>query len=300
MAYRFHIADVFTEQRFGGNQLAVLPDASGLTSEQMQQIAREFNFSESTFVLPPEDPANTRQVRIFTPGAELPFAGHPNVGTAYVLAALGEIALSDTEAVTVKLEELAGVVPVKIESRGGKPGKCELKAPQTLTTTGEFSVAEVAEALSLVAEDIVTTNHAPTIASVGLEFLFVELRDAGALGRSRSPRLQALQGEHGPVGMHLYTHDSAGMEVDLRTRMFAGGQGIDEDPATGSANCTLAALLAMLDETRDGELSWRIAQGIEMGRPSLLHARAMKEDGEVGSAYVGGDCVMVAEGTIEV
>lgn len=169
MAYRFHIADVFTEQRFGGNQLAVLPDASGLTSEQMQQIAREFNFSESTFVFPPEDPANTRQVRIFTPGAELPFAGHPNVGTAYVLAALGEIALSDTEAVTAKFEELAGLVPVKIESRGGKPGKCELKAPQALSTTGKFSAVEVAEALSLVAEDIVTTNHAPT-GGVGVPF----------------------------------------------------------------------------------------------------------------------------------
>ena len=150
MTYRFHIADVFTEQRFGGNQLAVLPDARGLTTEQMQQIAREFNFSESTFVLPPEDPSNTRRVRIFTPGAELPFAGHPNVGTAYVLAALGEIGLNDAEAVTVNFEELAGLVPVRIESHAGKPGKCELKAPKTLSTGREFSAVEVAEALSLV------------------------------------------------------------------------------------------------------------------------------------------------------
>lgn len=300
MTYRFHIADVFTEQRFGGNQLAVLPDARGLTTEQMQQIAREFNFSESTFVLPPEDPSNTRRVRIFTPGAELPFAGHPNVGTAYVLAALGEIGLNDAEAVTVNFEELAGLVPVRIESHAGKPGKCELKAPKTLSTGREFSAVEVAEALSLVSEDIVTSNHVPTIASVGLEFLFVELRDVGALGRSRTPRLQALQGDHGPVGMHLYTRDSAGMEVDLRTRMFAGGHGIDEDPATGSANCTLAALLATLDDSQDGELSWRIAQGIEMGRPSLLHARALKSGGEVRAAYIGGDCVLVAEGTIQV
>ena len=298
--YRFCIVDVFTEQRFGGNQLAVLPHASGLTTEQMQQIAREFNFSESTFVLPPEDSSNTRQVRIFTPGAELPFAGHPNVGTAFVLATLGEIALSNDTPVRVQFEEAAGLVPITIESHAGEPGVCELKAPQSLSTAGEFSAVEVTEALSLVTEDIVTSTHPPIVASVGLEFLFVELRDVGALSRSRPPRLQALLGREGPSGIHLYTRDGAGMAVDFRARMYAPGKGIDEDPATGSANCALVALLATLDDTRDGELQWRIGQGIEMGRPSLLHGRAEKSGGKLVGAYIGGACVMVAEGTMEV
>ena len=300
MAYRFCIVDVFSDRRFGGNQLAVLPDAQGLTDEQMQMVAREFNFSESTFVLPARDWANTRQVRIFTPNAELPFAGHPNVGTAYVLAKLGEVLLSGETPVAVCFEELAGVVPVKIEGNSGTPGICELEAPQPLSIAAELSSMEVAEALSLASADIVTSTHPPIVASVGLEFLFVELRDAGALSRSRPPRLQALLGDAGPAGVHLYTRDSAGLTVDLRTRMYAPGNGIDEDPATGSANCALAALLAKLDDTEEGELGWRIAQGIEMGRPSLLHARAKKSGGEVVASYIGGACVMVAEGAMEV
>lgn len=300
VGYRFCIVDVFTEERFGGNQLAVLPDARGLSSTQMQQVAREFNFSESTFVLPPQNATNTRHVRIFTPDAELPFAGHPNVGTAFVLAKLGEIDLSNTGAVSVLFEEAAGLVPIQVGSLSGAPGICELKAPQALSTGAELSAVEVAEALSLVFEDIVTTTHAPIVASVGLEFLCVELRDVGALSRSRAPRLQALLGASGPSGIHLYTRDSGGLAVDLRARMYAPGKGIVEDPATGSANCALAALLATLDEAQEGELSWRIAQGIEMGRPSLLHARAEKHAGELVAAYIGGACVMVAEGTIEV
>ena len=175
MTYRFCIADVFTQQRFGGNQLAVLPNAQGLTGAQMQRIAREFNFSESAFVLPAQNPANTRWVRIFTPQAELEFAGHPNIGSAYVLAALGEIPLSDQGVANVQFEEAAGIVAISIECESGAPVSCELQAPQALKCRGELSAAEVAEALGLVAGDIVTDKHAPTIASVGLEFLFVEL-----------------------------------------------------------------------------------------------------------------------------
>ena len=300
MKYPFLMGDVFTEKRFGGNQLAVLPDAAGLTSEQMQQIAREFNFSESTFVLPPHNASNTRQVRIFTPGSELPFAGHPNIGTAFVLATLGEVPLSDEDPVRLQFEEVAGLVPITIESRGGVPGVCELKAPLSLSTGVQLSSIEVAAALSLDVEDIVTTTHAPMVASVGLEFLFVELADVTALARSCPPCLRSLLGCDGPAGIHLYTRGSAGMAVDLHARMYAPGEGIVEDPATGSANCALAALLASFNDLRDGELTWRIAQGVEMGRPSILRARAVKTDGEVTAAFIGGSCVMVAEGTLEV
>ena len=303
MRYRYFTCDVFTDTRFGGNQLAVLPEAEGLSGEQMQQIAREFNFSESTFVLPPEV-GHDRRVRVFTPSREVPFAGHPNVGTAFVLASMGAFGSLD-ESVTVAFEEGAGVVPVAIERREEGRIWCELRAPQGLSLGVAVAAADAAAAVSLAPDDILVSAHAPQVASVGLPFLIAELRDADALRRAR-PDLAAIErlpaGGAGtgdaPPDLHVYARSSD--EFDIRTRMFGPMDGIPEDPATGSANCALAGLLTLLDAAADGEFTWRIAQGVEMGRPSVLEARTEKRRGEVTGVWIGGESVMVSEGLIQV
>ena len=297
--YRYFTCDVFTDTRFGGNQLAVLPEAEGLSGQQMQQIAREFNYSESTFVLPPEK-GHDRRVRIFTPPYEVPFAGHPNIGTAFVLATSGAFGDLD-EPRTVVFEEDAGLVPVAIARGADGRIRCELTAPQPLSRGGAVPVASLAAAMGLQADDIVTTAHEPLVASVGLPFIIAELRDRAALERGRldvagAERLLADGAEVPDVLVYVRSGD----DFDIRARMFSPLDGIPEDPATGSANCTLAALLADLDEARDGTFSWRIAQGVEMGRPSVLEARAEKQAGEVVEVRIGGESVMVAEGHIEV
>ncbi len=303
MRYRYFTCDVFTHTRFGGNQLAVLPEAAGLTSEQMQQIAREFNYSESTFVLPPEA-GHDRRVRIFTPSRELPFAGHPNVGTAFVLATMGAFGPLD-EAVTVAFEEGAGVVPVAVERREEGRIWCELNAPQSLSLGPAVPAADAAAAVSLAPDAVLMTAHSPQVASVGLPFVIVELTDADALRRARPDlagieRLSAGGAETGDAPPYVYVYTRSSDEFDIRARMFAPLDGIPEDPATGSANCALAGLLTHLDAAQDGDFTWRIAQGVEMGRPSVLEARSEKRRGEVTGVWVGGESVMVSEGFIEV
>jgi trans-2,3-dihydro-3-hydroxyanthranilate isomerase len=299
MRRRFVTCDVFTDTRFGGNPLAVVLDAEGLTNAQMQQVAREFNYSETTFVLPAEQ-GHDRRVRIFTPGREVPFAGHPNVGTAFVLASLGEFGRID-EPLVVTFEEVAGPVPVSVQRLDGGGIRCELRAPEALSLGPDLPVAAVAEAVGLTQKDIVMDRHRPRVASVGLEFIIVELVDRSALERARPDeaalgRLVAL-GASTP-DIHLYVADGTD-GFDLRARMFAPLDGVAEDPATGSANAALVGLLASFDDT-DGERAWRIAQGVEMGRPSVLEARVQRVGGEVVGVWIGGSSVQVAEGTIEV
>src|SRR5215210_2377323 len=293
MRYRYFICDVFTDTRFGGNQLAVLPEAGGLSDRQMQQIAREFNFSESTFVFPPEA-GHTRKVRIFTPAIEVPFAGHPNVGTAFALATAGEFGPID-ESITVTFEEKAGLVPVSIQRREGRIW-CELSAPQRLSLGKTISAEMVAAAVSLNPDYVVTRTHQPRVASVGLPFLMAELEDRAALERARINMngIDAIAAEGVTPDIHLYTHSAD--EFDIRARMFAPLDGVPEDPATGSANCALAGLLSHHDKAADGSFQWRIAQGVEMGRPSVLEARTEKKDGEVVGAWIGGASVLVSEG----
>ena len=304
MRYRYVLCDVFTDRLFGGNPLAVLPDARGLSDGRMQQIAREFHFSESTFVLPAAEPGNTRRVRIFTPTKEIPFAGHPNVGTAFVLAVTGKLSPLDGAApTTVRFEEGAGVVPVAIDRRGDRSFFCELTAPEPLTLGEPLPVAEVAAALSLRPEDVDARAHPPRTASVGLPFVVARLAERGALERAR-PNAGAL----GPLvarrvipDIFFYVLPEKGQdEFDVRARMFAPLDGIPEDPATGSASAALASLLASLDPKADGELRYRIAQGVEMGRRSVLEARVEKTNGEVTAARIGGTSVLVGEGWIEI
>jgi trans-2,3-dihydro-3-hydroxyanthranilate isomerase len=293
--YSFYTCDVFTDTQFGGNPLAVIPDAAGLSREQMQLIAREFNFSETTFVLPPEQ-GQTRRVRIFTRQSELPFAGHPNVGTAYVLASRGEFGEFEHETQVV-FEEGAGLVAVTIR-RSEHGFWAELKAPQPVQTGSIAPVQQVAQALTLSPDDILVERHPPREASVGLPFIMAEMRDIAALERitldfqAFEPLLEF--SERGAVLAYVRT----GPDVDIRARMFAPLGGTHEDPATGSANSALAGFLARLDPAQDADFSWRIAQGQEMGRPSILDARAEKRAGDVTGVWIGGESKMITQGEI--
>jgi trans-2,3-dihydro-3-hydroxyanthranilate isomerase len=300
MRFQYYICDVFTDTRFGGNQLAVLPFAEGLATEQMQQITREFNFAESTFVLPPKS-GHTRQVRIFTPAKEIPFAGHPNVGTAFTLATTGGFG-EVRDSTTVTFEEKAGVVPIRIERRNGRLF-CELTAPEKLSIGTKVPVESVATAVSLTPDDFVTQTHPPQVASVGLPFIMVQLKDRAALKRARinTGAFDTLAAAGVIPDVHMYVRMAKDDDdFDIHVRMFAPLDGVPEDPATGSANCALAAMLTHYDPAPSGTFRYRISQGVEIGRPSVLEARMEKRDGALVSAHIGGGSVLVSEGWIEV
>jgi trans-2,3-dihydro-3-hydroxyanthranilate isomerase len=296
MQRRYVTVDVFTNRAFGGNPLAVVLDASGLSTAQMQAIATEFNYTETTFVLPPQDGKNDAQVRIFTVRSEVPFAGHPNVGTAFVLATLAA-----KPPARLRFEEKAGLVPVEILiGQGGVTG-AELTAPQPLIRRSLVGAEQAAACLSLSASDVKMDQHQPQIVSVGLPFLIVELASREALKRARPDAVAFARMFpcDGSDAIYFYTRDvpAAEQPLDLQARMFHPGSiGLSEDPATGSATAAAAAFLADLDETRDGELRLRIGQGVDMGRPSLLLTRARKQAGTVASVHVGGGCVKMMEG----
>jgi trans-2,3-dihydro-3-hydroxyanthranilate isomerase len=296
MQRRYITVDVFTDRAFGGNQLAVVLDAGGLSTAQMQAIASEFNYVETTFVLPPRDTAHDAQVRIFTVNKEIPFAGHPNVGTAFVLAAQ-----AIEPPARLKFEEGAGLVPVEILQAEGRVLGAELTAPQPLKKLTPFSAEQAAACISLSTADIRTDRHPPQIISVGLPFLVVEVISRDALRRAMADASAFARTFpcDGSDAIYFYTRDVPTAEAcDLQARMFhPGSSGLSEDPATGSATAAAAALLADLSGERDGELKLRIGQGVDMGRPSLLLTRVRKQNGAMVSAHVGGGCVQMMEGT---
>jgi trans-2,3-dihydro-3-hydroxyanthranilate isomerase len=245
MAYRFMTVDVFTEQRFGGNPLAVFPDAAGLSDREMQSLAAEFNLSETTFVLPPADSANSARVRIFNRTHEMPFAGHPNVGTAYVLAHLG-LAGGDE----LRFEELAGLVTVRLErGEDGSVVGAAIDGSQPLALGVELPPTSIAACAGLTDSDIVTTRHPPVHATCGNPHVIVEV--AGEALARAAPDIAAFRrvlGEtpalEGWFSLYLYARDGA----DLRARMFAPLAEMYEDAATGSAAMPLAALLLSLTD----------------------------------------------------
>lgn len=294
---RYYTADVFTDRPFGGNPLAVFPEAHGLTGTQMQAIARELNLAETTFVFAPSDARHTNRLRIFTPKAELPFAGHPTVGTAFVLAATGRITLTGDQT-DIVFEENVGPVPVRIRSSNGVPSFMQLTVAQ-LPELGPPPppVAVLAEALSLPTDAISTGEHAPQAYSCGLPYLFVPLRDRAALSRARlqRDRWEALLANYWAPHLYLITFDTGSPYVQVRARMYAPAIATDEDPATGSAVAALAGYLGAR-ATRKGTLRWRIEQGIEIGRPSLMEVEADKIDGAITAVRVGGAAVMMSEG----
>ena len=299
MPYTFYTADVFTDTLFGGNQLGVLPDARGLTTEQMLAITREFNYSESTFVFPPDDPKHTRRVRIFTPGGEVPFAGHPTVGTAHVLAAIGEIPLTG-DLTRIVFEENVGPVPVTIRARDGKPEFAQLSVAM-LPQVSEPPVRRerLAELLSLDVQDVLDGEYAPQTVSCGLPFLLVPLRDRKAVARSRlrlEPWEQTLRGTPSEMVM-VFAADAERPGSDIRARMYGPAVSVAEDPATGSACACLAGYLAARTP-RDGTLRWVVEQGFEMGRPSILEIEADKQNGAITGVRVGGKTVLVSKGQL--
>jgi trans-2,3-dihydro-3-hydroxyanthranilate isomerase len=269
--YPFVTVDVFTDRRFGGNPLAVFPDARGLSDAEMQALAAEFNLSETTFVLPPEDHANSARVRIFCRTYEMAFAGHPNVGTAYVLAREGR----DRGGV-LRFEELAGLVEVQVDRDGtGAVTGATIAAPQPLSFGPELQAEDVAACAGIAPADVLAAAHPPILVSVG----------NGAFRRvhAASPALG------NRLALHLYARDGQ----RLRARMFSPMSGTVEDPATGSANAPLGAFLLSL--TQAAALSIEVVQGVEMGRPSLLRVTARRGPDGI-RATVGGSCVPVLRG----
>ena len=297
MRRRFVTADVFSTRRFGGNPLAVVFDAEGLTTAQMQSIATEFNYSETTFVLPPADAAHSARVRIFTATKEVPFAGHPNVGTAVMLARRLEAAGAAPSEGLV-FEEAAGLVPVRLLREGGVVVAAELTAPQPLSIGAPMSCQEAAECLSLAAAEICDTHHPPQVLSVGLPFLVTELHTREALRRCVpvAAAHQRLLPPRGTDAVFAYVRGAAAGEV--HARMFSPLDATPEDPATGSASGATIALLAALDAAADGERAWRVEQGLDMGRPSLILGRTEKRAGVVTAVHVAGHAVQVMQGTL--
>jgi trans-2,3-dihydro-3-hydroxyanthranilate isomerase len=289
--FRYYTCDVFTDRLFGGNPLAVLPDARGLDDRTMQSIAREFNFSETTFVTPAADPRHTARVRIFTPGGELPFAGHPTVGTAFVLASTG----AAPDAREVVFEEGVGPVRVRIDRSGDRIDRCTLtaaQAPHRTATIGQR--LRLAAMLGLHPGDVAA---AAEVWSCGVPFTVVPLASVDALARARldRDRWTRLLGEH--EGRKVYPVARVD-DSTWRVRMFAPSLGVAEDPATGSAAAALAGWLAARSTVTDGTLRWRILQGEEIGRPSEIALEADLVGGRPGAVRVGGRCVMVGEGTL--
>lgn len=298
---RFLTADVFTSTRFGGNQLAVLPDARGLTDAQMLAITREFNYSETTFVFPAENQGNRRRVRIFTPGGEVPFAGHPTVGTAHVLAAIGDVPLTGPETQIV-LDEKVGPVPVTIRSNNGNPTFCQFSVAKLPEVGPPLpSRATMAQCLSIDEGDLLDGAWMPQIVSCGLEFAFVPVRDRSVIARSRM-HLESwekhLANTLGQAVM-IFAMDAEDSRHQVRARMFAPGFGVPEDPATGSACAALGGYLAARSK-QEGTHRWVVEQGYEMGRPSLIEVEADRAGGAIAAVRVGGASVMVCDGEITV
>ena len=296
MQRHYVTVDVFTDRMFGGNPVAVVLDADGLSASQMQAVAVEFNYSETTFVLRASQPNHTAWVRIFTPSGEVPFAGHPNVGTAFALAArMGERG----EAIPDQFvfEEEAGLVPVSLIRENESIIGAELCAPEQLSRRGQVSPGNAAACLSLNLGDIRGDVHQPQVLSVGLPFLVVELTSRDALRRATPNRAAYDQflPLDGARSVYAYTRSQPDADADIHARMFTPR--MTEDPATGSATGAVAALLAELTNAVDGEMSFRFMQGIEMGRPSLLLARVLKDSYTASAVYVGGRCVCMMQGS---
>lgn len=295
MKRRYVVADVFTDTPFLGNPVAVVLDAEGMSTGQMQKIAAEFGYSETTFVLPPQDVSNTAQVRIFTPTREIPFAGHPNVGTAFVLASYAALS-GEQLPETLLFEEKAGLVPVRLLKEKGMTTGAELLVPEALSCRSQVSPEKVAACLSLDVEQIKTDIHQPLVVSVGLPFLVVELVSRDALLRC-VPNLQGFRATlplDGAVSIYAYTLDTAADEpCDVQARMFTPR--MTEDPATGSATAAVTALLASLQGQTT--LSLRVGQGVDMGRASMLYSGFDASSG-TPVVRVGGKSVITMEGTL--
>jgi trans-2,3-dihydro-3-hydroxyanthranilate isomerase len=294
MPRRFVTLDVFTDRRFAGNPLAVVLDVEGLDAAAMQAIAREFNYPETVFVLPPSDPAHRARLRIFTPARELPFAGHPTVGTAVLLGRID----GGTAAREIVVEEGIGPVRCLVEPIDKERGRARFTLPQLPTEAGTApDDATIAAALGLSPGDLGHAGLRPAVWSAGMAVTFVPVARLAVVRdcRPESGRLVAALGE-GPV--YVFSAETAEPGHAFHARMFAPGLGVPEDPATGAAAAAFAGLIGARGALADGEHAIAIEQGYEMGRPSLIRLALVMRGGKLASASVGGDAVVVMEGML--
>jgi trans-2,3-dihydro-3-hydroxyanthranilate isomerase len=298
MARQFYTLDVFTSVPLAGNPLAVVLDSAGLDDVAMQRIAAEFNLSETVFVHEPANAVNTAAVRIFTPARELPFAGHPTVGTATLLAHLRAPDLLAAQDLRIVLEEKIGEVVCVARHRKGQPMGAYFTLPRLPQAMGEAPpAAEIAAGLGVEPDDIGFDNHVPTVFGVGAPHLFIPVRSLAAIGKAR-PDLKRW-GKNGGPSAYLYTREVANPGSNYHARMFGAGWGVSEDPATGSAAAAFARVVVDFDRPADGEHLLTIEQGVEMGRPSFISLGWEIEGGSLQSATIGGAAVIVSTGTLD-
>jgi trans-2,3-dihydro-3-hydroxyanthranilate isomerase len=301
MRLPYHILDVFTNQRFGGNPLAVVLGADGLEPKRMQTIAREFNLSETVFVAKPQNQAHSAQVRIFTPAIEVPFAGHPTVGTAALLAQLKSPAPSGDGDALIVLEEEIGPVRVGVRLRPGAAPFAEFDAPKLPQESGTLPPADrLAAALGLIPAEIGFENHRPTRFAAGNMFAFVPVASLEAMAKARVASTHWGTAFQGGIGAFLYCRQTVHNTSAFHARMFAPEHGVPEDPATGSAAVGFAGVVHRFDALPDSLHKRTIEQGFEMGRPSLIELSLQVEGSKLEAVRIGGHAVRVAEGMIEV
>jgi trans-2,3-dihydro-3-hydroxyanthranilate isomerase len=297
MRRRYHILDVFTSVPLAGNPLAVVLDCAGLDTAAMQKIAREFNLSETVFISEPADPVNFAKLRIFTPATELPFAGHPTVGTAILLAKLQAPELLAGQDVGLTLEEGVGLVSCSVRHRRGEAAHASFDTPLLPERNGEApDSAEIAARFGLEAADIGFGKHRPTCFSAGVPFTFVPVASLDVLARAA---LRGTGPANGRQAYYLYTPDGGGRVHGYRSRMLAAGLGVTEDPATGSAVAAFPGALLACEVLPDGDHDCTFQQGVEMGRPSFIGLAVTVGGGRVLRAAIGGSAVMIAQGTLD-
>jgi trans-2,3-dihydro-3-hydroxyanthranilate isomerase len=303
VAYRYAILDVFTDKPLAGNALAVLPEAAGLDDGRMQAIAREFNLSETVFVFPPSNPMHTASIRIFTPASELPFAGHPTVGTA-VLLARAKMAGAGTgrHEVVLVLEEKVGPVRCGVFVTGGPSGHAIFDVPRRPEAVdAQYDAGLIAAALGLAPNEVGFENHKPSVYSAGVPYYFVPVSDLAAIGRAR-PNAGAWNAAFGSKGnaAYLYCRQTVAQASQFHARMFWPNGGIYEDPATGSAVAAFAGVVRRFDDIKTGTHRYVIEQGVEMNRPSLIRLEIDMANSEIAAARIGGDAIIIGEGTLEI
>jgi len=302
MTRRYVILDVFSDRPLAGNPLAVVLDGGGLNDEQMQAIAREFNLSETVFVLPPENAVHTARVRIFTPAEELPFAGHPTVGTAVLLALDGAEGKSASREKMLVLEENIGPVRCGAFVRREGAGWATFDVPRNSVEIGPAAARDaIAEALALLPEEVGFENHVPTLFSAGLAFTFVPVRDLSVIARARVNRAaweDAFAGE--AAGAFVYCRETTTSGRHFHARMFAPTLGLAEDPATGSAVAALSGPIMRFDRPAPGNHRFLVEQGFEMGRPSLIGLELDIAGQRIVAVRISGDAVVLARGTLAI
>ena len=293
----YHLLDVFTNERFGGNQLAVFTNGRGLTTETMQRITAELNLSESTFVFPPDDPANDWKVRIFTPARELPMAGHPTIGTSYVLARENMVGVSESHPV-IKLEEGVGVIPVTFQFKDGMPARIQMQQPLP-TFSPEFTDRQLAaELLSLTAADLADTPVQEV--STGVPFLFIPIKNMRAIKRIKF-RTDIWEQKLKQYGQFfVFTLETTYPTSTVHSRMFGPSMNIAEDAASGAPSGPLGCYLVKYGLAQGNPAKITSEQGLEMGRPSYIHIEIGQANGAINFVGVGGECVYLGEGFLEI